>query len=223
MKRRDYLRFTAGALGVSATGCLSALGDDRGSEDAYLGPPSEINDGANYPTYGEPVPEVELLDVFTEETVSTDQNEEYLMNFFYASCPTECLWTVSSLTHTESAVVDEGGAPPRILAATFDPARDTYAKLHDYADRMEIDPEAGNWSFLRPESEERAEEVIGDKFGVSFAKRSIEDGVYDFIHTTLILLVNKDGYVERAYTNEEPNPYTMADDLATLRERQKTA
>jgi len=89
----------------------------------------------------------------------------------------------------------------------------------EYSERMGIEPDSG-WSLLRPESEERADEVIDDGFGVSYSKRG--DGeLYDFIHTTLILLVNRDGYVERTYTNTEPNPDEIADDWEALVEKQR--
>lgn len=211
--------------GFSATGCLSALGSggSKKDENAYLEPPSDIYEDADYPTYGDPVPEIELLDVLSDEYVSTDQDTEYLMTFSYTSCPTECLWVVSALTHTEARVVDRGLEPPRTLVATFDPKRDTPKRLREYAERMGIDKDAGNWSLLRPESEAEAEEVLGGDFGIEFSKRSTDGGVYDFFHTTLILLVNEDGYVERTYTNSEPNPSVITNDLASLREAQRTA
>lgn len=221
MKRRDCLRLTAAAAGASVTGCLSALGSGgSGGTNAYLEPPDDIHEGADYPTYGEPVPEVELRDVFTDGDVSTRQDGEYLMTFFYSFCPTECIWIISALTHTEARVVEQGGEPPRVLAASFDPARDSPERLLDYAERMGIDED--NWSLLRPEDEKRAEEVVGGEFGLSFSKRSAggEGGIYDFLHDTLILLVNEDGYVERTYTNEEPNPDAIASDLAALRDAQ---
>ncbi|MCX2818282.1 MAG: protein SCO1/2 [Methanobacteriota archaeon] len=219
MKRRDCLRLAATGVGFSAAGCVSALrGGDDADENAYLEPPDDIHEDGGYPTYGDPVPDVDLLDIFTDEYVSTRQEGEYLMTFFYSFCPTECIWIISALTHTEARVVENGGEPPRILAATFDPARDTPKRLTDYAERMGIETDGG-WSFLRPEDEKRADEVITGRFGVSFAKRST-GGIYDFLHDTLILLVNEDGYVERTYTNEEPNPDVIASDIADLRDAQ---
>lgn len=219
MKRRDCLRLAATA-GVGATGCISALDEGPGSENAYLAPPSEQLNDVGFPTYGEPVPDAELPDVFTGETVSTAQDEEYLMTFFYSFCPTECIWIISAVTHAEERVIELDGEPPRILAATFDPARDTEERLLDYADRMGIDRDSSNWSILCPDGEERAREVVDERFGVSFEKRST-GGVYDFIHTTLILLVNKDGYVERTYLNDDPDPDLIASNLVDLREAQK--
>ncbi|MFW5983915.1 MAG: SCO family protein, partial [Halobacteria archaeon] len=135
-------------------------------------------------------------------------------------CPTECIWIISALTHAEASVVERGDEPPRVLATTFDPARDSSERLLDYAERMGI--EEANWSLLRPENEERANEVVDGEFGVSFEKRSSggEGGIYDFLHDTLILLVNEDGYVERTYTNDEPDPDLIASDLADLRDAQ---
>jgi protein SCO1/2 len=82
---------------------------------------------------------------------------------------------------------------------TFDPARDDAETLRAYADRMNVDMDAGNWHFLRPETEARAKAVVQEQFGVFFEKDPQEDGPYMFTHLGLILLVNADGYVERAY------------------------
>jgi len=214
----------AAATGFAATGCLSAVSGDGGDEDSYLGPPEDAHEDADYPTYGERVPDAELLGVLSGEYVTTEQDTEYLMTFSYTSCPTECLWMVSALVHTERMILEQGHEPPRVLVASFDPERDTPERMREYADRMGIDKDRGNWSMLRPEDKEEAEEVLGGDFGISFERRSTgEDSVYDYIHTTLILLVNEDGYVERTYTNDEPNPHLIADDVSRLREAQETA
>jgi len=227
MKRREYLRTTGGLLGASAvSGCVSTLGGGgaTGAEEAYLPPPEETGLNVDHPTYGDPIPEAEMLDVFTGEQVSTDQDTEFLMTFFFTFCPTECIWLISSMTHAEARVLEKGLDRPRVLAATFDPARDTPERMRDYAERMGIDADAGNWSFLRPEDEEAAEEVITGEFGVNFRKATeeTEAGVYDFLHTTLILLVNEDGYVERTYRNDDPDPDVIAKDWEALVEAQDT-
>lgn len=225
MKRREYLRLTGGLAGASSvglTGCLSSLrGAEPKHEGVYLDPPEDIPEEVIHPTYGEAVPEVELLDVFSGEEVSTDRDEQFLVTFFFTFCPTECIWLISSMTHAEARILEKGLDEPRILATTFDPARDTPERMNRYAERMGVDPESG-WSFLRPESEERAREVVTDEFGVRY-KKTDEGAVYDFIHTTLILLVNEKGYVERTYRNDDPDPDVIADDWEALVEARKEA
>lgn len=218
MKRREYLRLTGGFVGTSSfgmSGCISSLsGAELKHEDMYLDPPDEIPSEVAHPTYGERVPEVEMLDVFEGEDISTDRDEQFLMTFFFTFCPTECIWLISSMTHAEARIVEKGLDEPRVLAATFDPARDTPERMRSYAERMGVETDSG-WNFLRPESEEEAEEVIEGNFGVRFEKTD-EGEVYDFIHTTLILLVNDNGYVERTYRNDDPDPDVIADDWEAL-------
>ena len=226
MKRREYLRMTGGLVGASSvaslSGCLSSLsGAEARHEGMYFDPPEDIPSEVAHPTYGEPVPEVELLDVFSDKVVSTDRDEQFLMTFFFTFCPTECIWLISSMTHAEARILEKGLDEPRILATTFDPARDTPERMISYAERMGVDPESG-WSFLRPESEERAREVVTDEFGVRYQKTD-EGDVYDFIHTTLILLVNENGYIERTYRNDDPDPDVIADDWEALVEARKEA
>jgi protein SCO1/2 len=82
--------------------------------------------------------------------------------------------------------------------------------------------DAGNWWFLRPENPDRAEEVVTDTFGVNFQFVPAEEREMDnmaWIHGNLILLANADGYVERAYDRQPPNPADVLEDTRTLRER----
>lgn len=68
-------------------------------------------------------------------------------------------------------------------------------------------------------------------FGVAFEEVPVEDGDHSgheghevddgettFIHSVLLLLVNRDGYVERAYTPQPPAPAELVDDLESVRE-----
>ncbi len=223
MRRRDYLRLMAVVAGVSATGCLSTLRGDEGPDNTYLGPPDDPpSEAVSHLTYGDAVPQVEMYDVLADGYVSTDLDSPFFLTFFYSFCPTECIWIISSLVHAEAEVSEAGVEEPRVLAASFDPARDTPEELREYADRMGVDADAGNWGFLRPEDEAEAEEVIDDEFGVSFSKTGDGD-LYDFIHTTLVLLVNSDGYVERTYRNDSPDPHVMSDDWKKLLEAEDEA
>ena len=221
MKRRDCLRLSAGALALTTAGCLSSIrGDDSGHEDLYLGTPENPAGNVRHPRRGDEIPEAEFYDVFTDGYVSTDRDGAFLMTFFYSFCPTECIWLISSLTHAEASILEADVEEPRILAVTFDPERDTPEALVEYADRMGVDRESGNWSFLRPDGEEEAERVLGDEFGISFSKTD-EGDLYDFMHSTVVLLVNEDGYVERTYRRDNPDPDRIAEDWVALAEAQE--
>jgi protein SCO1/2 len=101
---------------------------------------------------------------------------------------------------------------------TFDPQRDTADRLGAYAGEMNVDADAPNWQFLRPESKARAKAVVQEEFGVRFERTHPEDmEMYMFAHTSLTLLVNADGYVERAYRSKSPDEQRIIDDLREVR------
>lgn len=216
MKRRAFLR-TAGTAAVAASaGCVSAFAD--GSDNVVL-PPQEDQLGESediaYPAYGQSFPDFSLPNPLTGETVESNASEEVTVaTAIYATCPAECLILGNQLAGVQHRVNEEGRKDSvRFLAATFDPGRDTAEVLSDYADRMGVDLEAGNWQFLRPEDREEAKSVVTDQLGIGFQREGDE-----FIHPSVTFLVNPDGYVERAYRGERPDRERMIDDIGTVAE-----
>jgi len=189
-----------------------------------LSPPSDTrydSDDLPYPAHGQALPEVSVPDALTGETVDTAALDETLVvTAFFASCPAECLLLVGQLASVQQATLDRGlSEEVTFLAITFDPARDDAAALRDYADKMNVDVEAGNWRFLRPESEARAETVVDDKLGVTFDRIGGESARvegYDFRHLSLTFLVNPSGIVERAYRTDRPDVDRVVSDVATV-------
>ena len=221
MNRRRCLR-TAGAVGLTATaGCLGVLGGS-GPESTVLGPPEQDLSAASHPSYGDELPEVTLPDPIADETVSTADLEgkrAVLVTFFYTNCPDGvCPALILRLRRAQAVAADPpedlpgplGGLLGRepygdeaaFLPITFDPERDTAEELREYAGRQGVNLSAGNWHFLRPESYERGQRLIEEKFGLKVEKApadEFESLEYRFPHIGLILLVNKEGIVERAY------------------------
>ncbi|WP_115862467.1 SCO family protein [Halorussus litoreus] len=226
MDRRRYL---AALSGIGATaGCLGVnvgpFGGD-GSANAYLDEPDREVDGSAlpYPTYGDELPEVTVADPVAGRDVTTTafDDREVLMTFFYSHCNTVCPFLISSLRSVKTAAVEGGyGDELAVLAVTFDPERDTADRLREYAETMNVDLDADNWFFLRPETEDRAKSVVQETFGVAFEKTGATDSsMYMFNHLGLVVLVNRDGYVERAYSGDDPKADRIQRDLETVRTR----
>lgn len=218
MHRREYL----GALGtgvVTATaGCLG------GDSDTYLDEPDTGYEPADvrFPAYGQRLPEVTISDPLAGESVETTGGEsDVLMTFFYSHCQTVCPRLISALRNVQMRAIDDGLIDAtRILAVTFDPQRDDAERLGKYADRMDVSL-ADGWRFLRPDTPEDAKSVVQGEFGVNFERTHPEDmDMYMFNHFALVLLVNADGYVERAYTGSTPRWQDIYGDFETLSERE---
>jgi protein SCO1/2 len=131
---------------------------------------------------------------------------------------TACPVLLSALREVQIHSIQEGYADGvAFYPITFDPARDDTAALRAELAQFNVDTAAGNWQFLRPESEARAKAVVTDEFGVTFQKQPVADGPDMFVHLGLILLVNGDGYVERAYRGQQPDEERLIADLRRVR------
>lgn len=223
MRRRTVLKST-GAVGtiIGVAGCLGSgpLGDSN--PDVVLEEPDREFESSDvpYPAWGEQIPDVRVPDPTDSREIRVrDIDTPALLTFFYSHCQTVCPVLISTLRNVQSHAQNDGYADVvRFLPMTFDPARDTAERLGTYADEMNVDTESDNWQFLRPASKQRAKDVIQDQFGVVFQRTEPEDmDMYMFTHTALTLLVNADGFVERAYRSKSPDEETIIADLKAVR------
>ncbi len=205
---------------AATAGCLGSVFGDSGEvvlneqEDGY------DSDSLPYPNYSEPFPEIELPDPIAETTVSTAESpledETLLVTAFYAFCPSQCLLLIRALAEVQSKLLEAGVEDVTILAITFDPERDTAAKLREYADRMNVDLEAGNWHYLRPEDADAAADVVRDDLGIVYERDGGTESAYEFTHQTITFLVNPDRYVERVYHDDGPDSDRVSSDAETV-------
>jgi protein SCO1/2 len=220
MDRRTFLRST-GVVGAAAglAGCLGSLG---GNPDVVLDEPDREYESSDlpYPAWGERIPDVTVSDPIEDQEVRLrDVGTPSLLTFFYSHCQTVCPVLISVQRNIQAHARNNGYADDvAFLPMTFDPARDTAERLRAYADRMNVDADAENWQFLRPASADRAEAIVREEFGVTFRRTESADGDgYMFTHTALTLLVNADGFVERAYRSKGPDEETIISDLKAVR------
>lgn len=244
--RRSVLKAAgATAAGVSLAGCLGESGPDGTvlPPPENYDRLEEIE--LPYPYYGEGLPEATVpaplhgRDVTTTEFVG---ERHAMLTFVYTSCATVCGELTYALRQVQADSVDNGYADEvAFMPITFDPEQDTPEAIDEYCDAMGVNREPQNWYFLRPETPDQAKEVVEDTFGAAFeggdAERhgehgdddggdhehgnghddyDIGDDVRHFQHASLILLVNKDGIVERAYDGGPPEAGAGIDDARTL-------
>jgi len=226
MNRRRYLRSVSFGAGVATAGCLqSMVSGDSTDAEPILDPPNDQqydSEDIPYPAYGQRFPNFVLPDPLRGRSVDTaDIDETLLVTGFFATCPAECISLISRLTNVQAGVVDRDITDrTRFLAITFDPERDDAESLREYGERMNVDFEAGNWHFLRPQSTDRAEAVVDEKLGITFdrvgAGESDRLTEYDFIHLSVTFLRNPDGIVERAYRTDSPDPERVLSDVSAV-------
>ncbi|PSP29055.1 SCO family protein [Halobacteriales archaeon QH_2_65_14] len=244
MRRRTFLGTAAVSAGVALAGCI---GDEDGNPNTVLGEPDrEVDVDAEalaYPAYGQELPTVSLPAPLHGEEVATTEyvgEGETLVTFVFTRCPGPCPGLTAVLAHVQSTASEESYADEvALMPMSFDPEHDTDERIREFSELNGADPDADNWLFLRPETPQRAQEVVHGTFGVGFEEVPGEDGGHDghdqaeqgepldpgehddttFVHTNLLLLVNRDGYVERTYTPQPPRPDEVLDDLEAVRDR----
>lgn len=206
-----------------------------------------IAEATSYPTYGDEIPSVAVPAPLRDETVMTTafvDDRHALYTFLFTRCPEVCPGLMAALRHVQEDSIEEGYVDDVALCPiTFDPVYDTPEVLEAYERDHGVDQDAGNWYTLRPETESDAEDVVHEAFGIGFQSTDEEagngdtDGGHDhdeddygsddhehddhemaFIHSNLVLLVNRDGYVERAYFGDVPTAATVLEDTRTVRE-----
>lgn len=211
----------AGAASVA--GCLSETGSN-----VVLDPPADRqfdSEELPYPAYGQALPHFSLPNPLSDETIATEElDETLLVTGFFATCPAECVQLIGQLAGVQHGTIEEGLADAiRFLAVTFDPERDDAAALREYADRMRVDRDAGNWEFLRPPDAAAAERIVDEQLGITFERVGAAESTrvqgYDFNHLSLTLLVNPDGYVERAYRTSQPDAEQLLADARAVVEQ----
>lgn len=216
--RRAFLGTVGGVGTASLAGCIGSAGN----ANTHLAEPNIPGDPEDYayPAFGQTVPDVTIPAPLHDRSISPREvDSTVVMTFFYSHCESVCPRLISALRNIQTAAGEGGyGDDVAFLPVTFDPARDTADRLAEYAEAMRIDLDAGNWYFLRPDGEDRAKSVVADTFGLQFEQTDPNGDKpgYMFGHMALILLVNPDGYVERAYTDSKPVWQDINDDVKTV-------
>ncbi|WP_267643094.1 SCO family protein [Haloarchaeobius amylolyticus] len=223
MQRRTFLTSAAavGSIGGLA-GCLGSVGLGDDTPNVALPDPDRPYESSDvaFPAWGQEIPDVTLTAPIADREVALREvDQPALLTFFYSHCKTVCPLLISAMRNVHVHARNEGYADAvSFLPVTFDPERDDAARLQTYSEKMNVDTATGNWHYLRPASTARAKAVVEDQFGVGFQRTEPEDmDMYMFAHSSLTLLVNADGYVERAYTAKSPDEDVIIDDLATVR------
>jgi protein SCO1/2 len=221
MNRRSYLG-TLGTAGLAATaGCLGGVFGEEDDPTVLDAPEDQQYDSSKlpYPAWGQELPRIQLPDPLTGEQIDTAEIENTLVvTGFFATCPAECIRLIGQLAGVQHGTIQADLADEvTFLAITFDPQRDDAQTLEEYAKKMNIDMEAGNWHFLRPADPDEAKQVVNDKLGINFDRIGADKADrlpgYDFRHLSLTFLANPRKVVERSYRTDTPDHERVLSDV----------
>jgi protein SCO1/2 len=170
-------------------------------------------------------PSYDLIDQDGQPTRDTDlRGRIILYDFIYTSCTTVCPVMTGQMLQAQTALADAGwlGGEVVLVSVTFDPERDTPARLREYAAQMHTRPDG--WLWLTGDLI-AIKQLVGGEFGVYFEKvgageaghamhGEVEAG-YDFVHDTTFALVDDQGRLRAEY-HQFPGQDAIMRDIGSL-------
>ena len=137
------------------------------------------------------VPSFKLLNQDGDYVSNLDlMGYNYIVNFFFTSCPTICPTTTLNLIELQNKINAYDIENFKIISISVDPANDTPLKMKQYAESMNID--LSNWVFLTgPEQE--IYEIVKSGFYLAVGKDDLAPG--GVFHSPSITIVDKQGYI----------------------------
>ena len=200
MRKRTLLASVGSGVALSLSGCMGMLGNgSNGESNTYLDAKEweGVDDPSNllFPTHGEALPSATLpapLRDGAEVSMPDDFETDLLVTFIYTTCMTMCPRLTSLMAQTQDYAREEGyDDQVSFVETTFDPARDDADAFREWADKHRVEMDDGNWYFLRPQSKERAKEVVQENYGIHFTKTEPENmDAYMFSHAGVNHVVN---------------------------------
>ncbi|HCX20319.1 MAG: SCO family protein [Flammeovirgaceae bacterium] len=130
-------------------------------------------------------------------TNATFNNQVYVADFFFTSCPTICPVMKQQMLR----VYEEYKNDPEvgIISHSIDPTHDTVAVLHDFAEKLGV--ESSKWHFVTGDKEKIYE--IGETSYMVVANED-EEAAGGYIHSGAFLLVDKKGRIRGVYDGTVP-------------------
>ena len=125
-------------------------------------------------------------------TPATFSDRAYVADFFFTSCPTICPIMAQHMLQLYEHF--EGEERLAFLSHTIDPARDTVARLKNYARNLGVND--NRWYFVTGHKDSLYA-IADDYFNVVVEDPTLPDG---FDHSGRFVLVDPNGYI-RAYCN----------------------
>ena len=137
------------------------------------------------------VPAFRLLNQNQEFITQEDFiGQNYVVNFFFTSCPTICPTATLNLIELQTKIKNYGIENFRILSISVDPETDTPNRLKEYAESMNID--LSNWDFLTG-PQDVIYDIVESGFSLAVGQDSLVPG--GVFHSPNITIVDSKGYI----------------------------
>ncbi|WP_240948494.1 SCO family protein [Bacillus sp. RO1] len=158
--------------------------------------------------------EVEELEGVNQEeqafSSSEHEGEFWLANFIFTNCDTVCPPMTANMARVQREMKETGVEVP-IVSFSIDPENDTPEALKEYGDLYQADYQA--WDFVTGYDQETIERFANVSFMVPASK---EEGSDQYMHSTSIFLVDKEGFVRESYSGLDVPLEEIMEDLEKI-------
>jgi len=114
----------------------------------------------------------------------------YIVNFFFTSCPTICPTTILNLIELQNKINAYDIENFKIISISVDPKNDTPNKMKDYASSMNLD--LSNWELLTG-TENEIYDIVQSGFSLAVGQDDLAPG--GIFHSSSITIVDQYGYI----------------------------
>jgi protein SCO1/2 len=180
-----------------------------------------------------PAPGYTLTDQRGEPVSAADlRGRVVLYDFIYTNCTTMCPAMTARMLEVQRGLEEKGwlGDEVMLVSITFDPERDTPARMAEEARAVNADP--GGWLWLTGDLL-TIKQLVGGEFGVYFEQIPLDEGAagaagltpeeiaggYDFVHATAFVLVDEEGTIRADYRQMLDAEGAMRDIALVVREK----
>lgn len=144
------------------------------------------------------VADFQLVDQDSSEVTNETFNDQvYVADFFFTSCPTICPKMKAQMSRVYQKF--ENNDQVAILSHTIDPTYDTVALLKDFSDRLGV--KSSKWKFVTGDQDYIYD--LAEKSYMSIADQDA-DAPGGYIHSGAFLLVDKERRIRGVYDGTVP-------------------
>lgn len=118
-----------------------------------------------------------------------------LIDWVFTNCVTFCPLLTGGMNVVHSGLGDTVGESVQLVTITFDPTRDTPEALRAYS--RGVAPDQTGWTWLTGTAEETS--AVAAAYGVSFDPGEAVNGVAQFDHTSLLVVIDPAGREKHRY------------------------
>jgi protein SCO1/2 len=138
------------------------------------------------------------------------KNKIWVANYFFTSCSSTCPIMMSNLLKVQSAFAKDSSV--RLISFTVDPERDSAARLNKYAHNHFIN--TAQWQLATGAKKDLYEFA---RKGLFIVASDGDGGPDDFIHSSYLVLVDKDNHIRGYYDGTQAGEIkTLIDDIKKL-------